>query len=204
MSLAAKRLRADLFAWQEAAGIPSDRELGDLTLAMLGSDQKCGFGGGPQHPGGTMAPKATETVTLMGFALHLLRKYENVLPGQESLIAAGEALDVVFSESKSEGMCVSRRGEQRIFDASKRHILLAQANGIHLVPKHHFFMEATRRMGFHGNFRAYSCFLDESLNLVLRNVAAFAHRAKLSYRVLHMLNLIGELKLSEYLFGSGR
>ena len=63
------------------------------------------------------------------------------------------------------------------------------------------FLEACRRVPRHGNFKLYSCFLDESLNMVLRTVAAFSHRIRQSFRVVYMMNLVGELGLSAYVFG---
>jgi len=59
-----------------------------------------------------------------------------------------------------------------------------------------------RRIAEHGNPRFYSCFTDETLNVLLRTCAAYAHRANLEYRVLTMFNMQGVFRMSEFLFGS--
>ena len=54
----------------------------------------------------------------------------------------------------------------------------------------------------HGNPKYYGTFKDESLNMILRTVAAFAHRLKLEYRVFALFKLQGALKLNLFLFGA--
>eukprot|EP00959_Pyramimonas_sp_CCMP1952_P237819 4969398-Pyramimonas_sp.AAC.1 len=51
---------------------------------------------------------------------------------------------------------------------------------------------------WHGCPRAYSCFLDESLNAMLGSHAVFAHRARFDHRVFSLWDLQGVLSTSRY------
>ena len=52
-----------------------------------------------------------------------------------------------------------------------------------------------------GNPRFSACFLDEGLNIPLRDISQFVHRSRFEKRVFQMFNLFGLLKLNKYLFG---
>ena len=54
-------------------------------------------------------------------------------------------------------------------------------------------------IGFHGSPKMYNCFLDESLNSLLRSLAVYAHRAKFCVRVFSMMDMVGALNLSVYI-----
>lgn len=54
----------------------------------------------------------------------------------------------------------------------------------------------------HGNPRFYSTFLDESLNLTLRNVASAAHRTNMENRIFRLMALQADLGLQRYLYGT--
>ena len=69
ISLYVRRLRLDLFEWLERCQIPQDRTIGDLTIAMLGEDKGCRFGGLTPHPGCMLKTKATETGILMEWGI---------------------------------------------------------------------------------------------------------------------------------------
>lgn len=60
----------------------------------------------------------------------------------------------------------------------------------------------THRVQWQGNCRFYSTYLDESLNLVLRTCAQFAHRANQASRIFHLFALRAKLGLSSYLFNA--
>ena len=53
-----------------------------------------------------------------------------------------------------------------------------------------------------GNPRFYSTFLDESLNLNLREAAAHAHRNNMEVRIYRSFALQGSLGISPFLFGA--
>ena len=57
------------------------------------------------------------------------------------------------------------------------------------------------RISFFGNPVLYSGFTDESLNLVLRTCARFAHRRSLEIRVFTLFNMLGCMGLRCELFG---
>ena len=57
-------------------------------------------------------------------------------------------------------------------------------------------------MLFHGNIKFYSTFVDETLNMTLRQIAQHAHRRVFENRVFYFMSLIGFLSSGGYLFGS--
>ena len=58
------------------------------------------------------------------------------------------------------------------------------------------------RSAWMGNPRFYSTFLDESLNLNLRDAAAAAHRNRMEVRIFRLFALQGSLGLAPFLFGA--
>ena len=59
----------------------------------------------------------------------------------------------------------------------------------------------TPRIPFHGSPKLYHNFLDESLNIILRDIAKFAYRHTFEYRLFSLLLLQGALKLCPWLDG---
>ena len=57
------------------------------------------------------------------------------------------------------------------------------------------------RIKENGNPKVYGGWLDESLNMVLRSVGRFAHRANLEIRIFIVFDLQGRLGLRPELFG---
>lgn len=53
-----------------------------------------------------------------------------------------------------------------------------------------------------GNPTHYATFVDESLNFVLRSVASASYRHTMERRVLQHFNIIGELGLQPFIYGS--
>ena len=52
-----------------------------------------------------------------------------------------------------------------------------------------------------GNPKLFACFTDESLNLVLRNIAEGCHRARQEEQIFTPFNLLGEMGFSSVLYG---
>ena len=202
LELGCKRLRADLFAWYVEDNVPADRQLGDFTLSMLGNACGCAPGQDICHPGCSMRTKAAETLDFVPWAIRALRTFGWKVPHRAQLMRAGAALVSWYEVVKTEDMCVSLAGQQKAIDEMQRHMLNSEAAAINFVPKHHFFCHATHRFGHQGNPRAYSTFLDESLNLVLRTCAQFAHRKNQATRIFSLFALRGAMGLSQYLFGA--
>ena len=57
------------------------------------------------------------------------------------------------------------------------------------------------RISFNGNPKLYSGWVDETLNMVLRTCARFAHRATFEVRVFTLFDLQGGMGLNELIFG---
>jgi hypothetical protein len=201
ISLCVRRLRLDLFEWLERCQIPQDRRIGDLTIAMLGEDKGCSFGGLTPHPGCMLKTKAAETGLLMEWGIQLLKGYTGAA-FREELLVAGEALLEWLETIRASPLNVPLESQQRMADCAVRHLAMCERAMVTFVPKCHFFAHLCHRTVLHGNPKMYSTFLDESLNLLLRNLAARAHRRTHAGRVLRMMNLVGELELNEYIFGA--
>ena len=72
---------------------------------------------------------------------------------------------------------------------------------IAFVPKHHFFAELTLQAGIHGNPKLFACWIDETLNLRLREAAAAAHSRRQEERIFQGLGLQGTLGVVGKLWG---
>lgn len=193
-----RRLRSDMFAWFKEHGTPADRRLGDLTLTMLGSED-CDNG---IHPGCMMKTKAGETGVLMGWALDLLREHLDVVPLGKDLLSAGEALWKWLDIARTSPILLPLDSQQTLMDCAQRHLIDAQRGSVGFVPKHHMFLHLTARAHTCGNPALTATWLDETLNMTLRNCASFAHRARMEERIFTLFNLQGRLGVSQYLFGS--
>ena len=167
---------------------------------MLGETRGCSFGGIYQHPGCIMKTKAAETADLIPWIRSLLRDYD--VPCCQELIAASTSLSSWLDLVSVSDFLLSIDEQQRMCDHMQRHLANCERAMISFAPKHHFFAHMSSAVGFNGNPRFYSTFLDESLNLLLRNVAAFAHRSRQAYRIISMMHLIGRLRLTPFVFGS--
>lgn len=201
LDLCCRRLRTHLFEWYERRGIPAADRLGDLTIAMLGSPTDCTFNDGSYHRGCNMRTKAAETAMVLDWTMDLIRDYPRI-HGQPELLAAGMALQEWIDTTAMAPFRVPVAAQQRLCDLAIRHLLNAEAAGVDLIPKHHAFAHLAFNIGWLGNSKAYSTFLDESLNLLLRTVTAAAHRAKQAWRILNSLNLIGSMRLSPFIYGN--
>ena len=54
------------------------------------------------------------------------------------------------------------------------------------------------RIPFQGSPKLYHCYRDESLNSILRDIAAFCHRLTFSVRVFRLVDLQGRLARSDF------
>ena len=200
IELSVRRLKADLFQWYDDAQIPLERRMGDLTVKMIGSRMDCGFDLADVHPGCMMTSKAAETAVLMEWAQSLLRKYTDV-PWREDLATAGEAISQWMAICRSCPLLVPHKRQQELRECAVRHVLCAQRAKLSLVPKHHMFIHSSVCLSPMGNPRFFATFLDESLNMLLRTLAAKAHRKKQAWRILFSFNLVGAMDLSPFVFG---
>jgi hypothetical protein len=195
--VACRRLTADMVHWFEQNEVPHDRRIGELTPKMLGD-----YAVGPSeaHPGGALKLKAAETGLLMSFALHELGVHGGGLLQSAELVRAGRSLVRYMQIIRESGIILSHAKLTELMECAQRHLVDCERCGIAYSPKHHLFVHLTIRSRRMGNPRYYSCFVDESLNMILRTVAQFAHRATLEVRVFTMFHLRGSLRLGKYLF----
>ena len=56
------------------------------------------------------------------------------------------------------------------------------------------------RIKWAGNPKAYACYIDEGLNLLLRSTAERAHRIKFEYRIFKLFNLVSKLGLNRFIY----
>ena len=201
LELGARRMGADMVTWFEENKVPHERRVGNLSPSMLGSPEGCEVGGAKPHPGCGMKYKAAETGALLPWTISFLqRRGQNVAHYQE-LLQAGLALDNWLGITRDGGKVLLAQECQSLLDNAQRHLLFAQQAGIHMVPKHHLFVHLSWQSFDLGNPKVWSCFLDEGLNLVLRNLAAACHRARQEERIFTSFDLLGKLDWSPYLYG---
>ena len=65
--------------------------------------------------------------------------------------------------------------------------------GLQVTPKFHFFAHLSQQARSLGNPKLYGCFLDESVNLTLRNIAQGCHRSRQEERIFMHMNLLGRI-----------
>ena len=86
-------MRADLYQWQRSLRVPSDQQLGEFTVSMIGGMDEAAKTQGILHGGCLLKTKAAETGHLMRFALHELAQHGDEIPCKEELRVAGVALE---------------------------------------------------------------------------------------------------------------
>ena len=190
-------LRSDLFGWYDDIGMDSSRRMHDLTVSMLGD----GPDGDAPSSGSILKVKAAETSDVLRFCVRQLDRYDGIVHGRLLQASASSLLD--WNGRLHDLDVVIPPSEVRLQnERMQRHLLMAQQAGVSFVPKHHAAAHASARLQWQGNCRVYSTFVDESLNLVLRTAAQFAHRANHALRVLQLFTLQGRLGLNKWLFGA--
>ena len=186
----------------EVASIPSDRRLNDFKLNMIGQRGDYAVGEVERaHPGCPMYMKAAETGIVFGWARSLLAEKGSKLRTFRSLTAAGDALHEWLEVTRRAGDILTEVEHQSLVDNCQRHLLHSARALVAFVPKHHFFAELSLQSGRMGNPKLFSTWLDEGLNLRLREAAASAHIMRQEERIFHWLQLQGTLGVAPNLFG---
>ena len=191
-----RRLKADLFAWYDDVGMDASRRLGDLQLPMLGDAPK---GHATSHAGGPLKLKAAETGDTLRWAISTIGRHGAAVPDADLLKKSGEAIIAWLGILHGHDRVVSRADLQSLNDAMLRTLLYSQEAGVKFVPKHHAYAHASHRIGFQGNCKFYACWIDESLNQLLRTAAQFAHRANHAVRIFELFMLQGKMGLNKFL-----
>ena len=145
--------------------------------------------------------KGAETGTLILWAKHLFESHGGLVEHREELKIALAGLAGWLEVTRVAGPVFTAAEYQDLRDCCQRHLLYSEMANVHFVPKHHFFAHLTVQSWDKGNPRSYSCFLDESLNQTLRNIAAASHRARQAERIFTHFNLLGFLGWSPNLYG---
>jgi hypothetical protein len=154
-----------IWAWKNK--IPLSYQISTLTQAMVGS------GDSP-----VLKTKAAETAVLMRWATEFCDEVGARLPHGEVFSAAGQCLIEYMSILKESPFKLPWATCSRLMFLCLRHLKLMQSTGNRFQPKAHMWVHMTQKCVSQGNPREYSCFLDESLNLVLAGMAASSHRSQ--------------------------
>ena len=86
---------------------------------------------------------------------------------------------------------------KKMFDAMKRHVVLAKIAGVPIKPKHHLVLHLVARTGKHGNPRYYATFKDEGINKLLKHVGQAAHRSVWEVRVFVHFGKVEDIRLGK-------
>ena len=196
-----RMLHAHLGRFDVAHDIPQDRRVTDLTLNMLGSDEKCGVRGVRQHPGGIVKVKAAECGVLFEWACTLLEERGRDLPMFANLAAAGKAMSRWLELTRMSGDIMSDAVCAELTACCQRYSAHSARALVAFTPKKICFAEFTLQASHHGNPKRYATWVDEGLNSRLRNAASAAHRTRQAERVFQWLRLQGSLGLAPSIFG---
>ena len=154
--------------WCSRSGVPLSYQVNDVTASMVGEV------GDP-----TLKTKGAETSTLVRWAAQWCKcplALEH-LPHASEFAAAGECLVEYMDVLKSHGFNVPWESCVKLMYLALRHLNLMSECGQVYQPKSHMLIHLTSRVPQMGNPGMYSCFQDESLNLVIANLSAVAHQA---------------------------
>eukprot|EP00974_Lingulodinium_polyedra_P098889 9584787-Lingulodinium_polyedra.AAC.1 len=159
-------MAAHMLKWFEDHQVPADRRLSTLTLKMMGDRLGCEIGGEP-HPGCALKVKAAETGSLLPWSLAVLDQWGARVHCAGQLLTASRALERWLEITRTGGRVLSPALSQELRDCCQRCLVNCSRAGVSFTPKHHFFAHLSMDASNKGNPKLYSCFLDESLNLVL-------------------------------------
>lgn len=195
-----RRMAAHLAVWFEQNRVPHDRRVSTMSLALLGDRLACAVGGEP-HPGGVLKLKAAECGTLLPWAIDLVVEKGQAVAFRQELLSAARALQTWLETTRENGPVLAPGVAQVLRDSAQRCLLNCMRAKVKFVPKHHFFAHLSLSAASIGNPKVYSCFVDESLNFVLRTIAESSHRARQEERIFTFFHLLGRLGWSDHLYG---
>ena len=177
-------MRHELFIWYKAQGDSlTGTPVQDLTLSMFGSRE---------HR--DLKMKAMESRGFFAFAVELVKRHGKCLHNQHVLVECGHALLDLLALMKKSPRWPNQIVSQRMLSLGLRHIRLADAAGITLLPKHHLAIHMLREVPRTGNPRDVATYFDESLNGILATLGARAHARVWEHRVFAMFEAIAHSK----------
>ena len=172
------RLRSMLMTWyhRQKAEHPDrpNHELSDFDIKTLGKADKPGLVG----------VKAAEAGTLMRFAAWVAGEHHAVLINGQALAAAGRGLVGYMDATRSCKLVMPPRKLQDLANGLITFLRSRESAGIAFKPKTHLCSHLPKDALFFGNPCLTGTWVDEGLNLKLRQVCASAHSAVWSQRVL--------------------
>ena len=101
-----------------------------------------------------------------------------------TILAAGQSLMSILQLIRDNPITFRAAQVQQFHDASKGYLRIMQSLGVRPKPKDHMLMELSYGCRYLGSPALYSNWADESLNRLLRGVAAGAHSAVHEKRIL--------------------
>jgi hypothetical protein len=145
-------------------------------------------------PGGRpgLKTKAAETGVLCRWAADFCspgRPGEKLDQGQ-NLAAAGECLVEYVQILRDSPFVLKWETCNRLMFLCLKHLSHMKDIGQDFMPKAHMFVHLTQRAARCGNPRMYSCFCDETLNLVIAGMAASSHRANWENGIFQRVRLL--------------
>ena len=200
----ARRMAASMALWYEQNNVPQDRRVGSLSLSMFGDRKghKVRAADDDGHPGCGLKLKAAECGAILPWAASLLRGPVGAdVQHKDELLRAANAMLAWLELSREAENVVTAAQAQALVDQAQRTLLYMDAAKMHFVPKFHFFAHLSVNARRMGGPKLYSCFRDESLNQILRDIAEGCHRARQEERIFTHFQLLGDLAWSDYLWG---
>lgn len=179
-----KRIFSDYKAWARENNIELSYQLGSLSPSMVYSKKAGHY---------ELKTKAAETGVLLLWAADFCKRRgaDAVdFPNKSTFAAAGSCLLDYMAIIRGSGVVVPRDDCHRLMFLCLRHLALMEEAGVRHLPKSHMFIHVTQRIPEQGNPRFYSTFLDESLNLVIANMAAASHRSTWEVSVFQRARLL--------------
>ena len=170
-------LRNSLIAWykQRRADHPHESltEISDLTVKMVGSRQE------PK-----LKTKGAETWAFSLFLIDQLRKLGHVTgPDHVRLLHAGECLQRMVQIWGAYSWTIPAVEQEQLFASYNMHIALMATFDVY-TPKHHIIYHLLEKTDYQGNPREYACWLDESLNRLLKGACRNVSQATFEQSVL--------------------
>jgi len=193
-----QRLEADMFVYYDKKKIPHQNRVNLMTPKMMPNPND------PEHAGGILKLKASETYVVLKFAIYELEQFIascDIYKGKE-LLEAARALVTWVQTVRESGACLTRDQYQTLLDCANRTLAYADQAGVWPTPKFHTFGHVTARSWRMGNPAVYDTFVDEALNLALRTCAERSHRSTMEVSVFICFGIMGCLNTDVRIFAS--
>lgn len=172
-----QRLSPELDAWQKQL-LKQGRsitQIGGLEPSMFGTWNAPVF-----------KLKGAETNFFLEFLVGILPRFRwALLEEYEPLELAGRCLMELLTLIRTYPVTFPAAAIQGFFNSAKRYLyLMGHTVGLHFKPKDHMLLHMCRDIAYKGAPGLYGNWVDESINRILRDVAASSHAATQDRRIL--------------------